>query len=345
MSSAEVTRKGLRHVRPGREAVIGASLGRASPRAKRRRGGETPVVPDVELSSYYGKPIINPPVWQSPDIPAYLFFGGLAGASSVLGAAAELTGSARVAKNAKVTAAAAIGISVAALIHDLGRPSRFYNMLRVFKPTSPMSVGSWLLASYGPLAAASAASTLSGVLPPLGRAATIGAAVLGPGVASYTAALLSDTAVPAWHEGHRELPFVFCGSAMTAAAGASLLGAPCNEGAPAKRLAVLGVLSESVAALTMEKRMGDVAKPYRSGKSGILMRGGAALAFGGVALGLVSGRWRWAPRAAGAMLLGASALTRWGIFEAGLVSAKDPAYTVALQRKRRDDRLATTLGS
>ena len=36
-------------------------------------------------------------------------------------------------------------VGTAALIADLGRPSRFFNMLRVFRPTSPMSMGSWLL--------------------------------------------------------------------------------------------------------------------------------------------------------------------------------------------------------
>src|SRR5207302_3463965 len=117
---------------------------------------------------------------------------------------------------ARVAKAGAFGagcLSVAGLIHDLGRPARFLNMMRMFKVTSPMSVGSWLLAGYIPAAGTAAASALTGRLPRIGAAATAGAALLGPAVAAYTAALIADTAVPAWHDGYREMPFVFAGSA------------------------------------------------------------------------------------------------------------------------------------
>ena len=53
---------------------------------------------------------------------------------------------------------------------------------------------------------------MTGRLP--GRAAaTGGAALVGPAMATYTAALICDTAVPAWHEAHREMPYLFAGSA------------------------------------------------------------------------------------------------------------------------------------
>src|ERR1019366_7673920 len=164
------------------------------------------VVPRAEFRSYYGRPVLKEPVWRAPDVPGYLFLGGLAGASSLLGACTQLAGNRELSRAAKTGAAGAIGLSAVALVHDLGRPERFVNMLRVFKVTSPMSVGSWLLAGYGPAAGAAAACALTGRLPRAGTAATIGAAVLAPGVATYTAALLCDTAVPAWHEGHREMP-------------------------------------------------------------------------------------------------------------------------------------------
>ena len=93
------------------------------------------MVPNATFDSYYGLPILNAPVWHSPDIPGYLFLGGLAGTSSVLAAGAHLTGRAQLAGRTKVVAAGAIGLSAVALVHDLGRPSRFYNMLRVVKPT------------------------------------------------------------------------------------------------------------------------------------------------------------------------------------------------------------------
>ncbi|WTI72054.1 polysulfide reductase NrfD [Streptomyces sp. NBC_00728] len=62
----------------------------------------------------------------------------------------------------KVSSLTAVSLSAAALIHDLGRPGRFANMLRVFKPTSPMSMGSWLLSAYGPAAGAAALSAVTG---------------------------------------------------------------------------------------------------------------------------------------------------------------------------------------
>ncbi|MFC4859447.1 NrfD/PsrC family molybdoenzyme membrane anchor subunit [Actinophytocola glycyrrhizae] len=319
--------RGKRSSRPGREAVTGVATGR-------RRRGEQPVVPDTEFTSYYGKPIINAPVWRSPDIPGYLFLGGLAGASSLLGAGAQATGRPRMATTAKVGAFGAIGLSLVALVHDLGRPARFLNMLRVFKPTSPMNIGSWLLAGYGPLAGAAAASAVTGRLPRLGAAATAGSAVLGPAVAAYTGALISDTAVPAWHDGYRELPYLFAGSGATAAGGLVLLADPAGDTGPARNLAVFGVALELGSFKRMERRLGMVAEPYRTGRAGRYLRAGEVLSVAGAAGAVLGRRSRLGKVLSGAALLAASACTRWGIFHAGKASADDPRYTVVPQRRR-----------
>ena len=50
------------------------------------------MVPKAEFTSYYGKPVLNPPVWEARDIAGYFFLGGLAGGSSLLAAGADLTG-------------------------------------------------------------------------------------------------------------------------------------------------------------------------------------------------------------------------------------------------------------
>jgi formate-dependent nitrite reductase membrane component NrfD len=150
---------------------------------------------EPEFTSYYGKPIINPPVWEEREIGGYLFAGGLAGASSIIAVGADLTARPAMARASKLAATGAISVSLLALVYDLGRPARFLNMLRVFKPSSPMSVGVWLLFVYGPLCFSSAASEMTGIAPRSGRAAGVGAGVLGAGVASYTAALIADTAV------------------------------------------------------------------------------------------------------------------------------------------------------
>ncbi|WAP54031.1 NrfD/PsrC family molybdoenzyme membrane anchor subunit [Streptomyces sp. S465] len=347
MSESDVTRDGVRGERPGRDALVGRGMGDGErPDGKRRgrkggtgRRGDQPMVPRAEFTSYYGRPVLNPPTWQPRDIAGYFFLGGLAGAGSVLAAGAELTGRPGMARALKVSSLAALTGSTAALIHDLGRPGRFAHMLRVFKPTSPMSVGSWLLAAYGPVAGAALASDLTGRLPRAGRAATVAAALLGPAVASYTAVLAADTAVPAWHDGYRELPYLFVGSAATAAGGMALLASPVAENAPARGVALLGTAVETAAVKAMERRLGVVAETYREGRAGRLMRTAEALSAAGALGGALLGRRsRTAAALSGAALLAASACTRFGVFHAGMRSAKDPKYTVLPQRERLEAR-------
>lgn len=328
MSKSDVTKEGLKNERPEREATTGVLAGR---RGGRPRRGERAL-----FQSYYGKPVINKPVWESPDIPGYLFLGGLAGASSLLGAGAQFTGRHALAVASKSTAASAGVLSLVALVHDLGRPSRFLNMLRVFKPSSPMSVGSWILAGYVPAAGVAALSEGTGVATGLGTLATLGAAALGPAVASYTAALISNTAVPAWHEGHKTMPFVFVASAAAAAGGVGMAAAPLEESAPARRLGVLGGALELVLSKVMEREMHEeVQKSYHEGKARRLMHAADALTLSGAITGLVLGRKsRLAARLSGAALVLGSACTRFGIFWAGEGSAMDPAATITPQRER-----------
>jgi formate-dependent nitrite reductase membrane component NrfD len=297
------------------------------------RRGEEPMVPSAEFRSYYGQPVIKEPVWRVPDVPGYLFLGGLAGASSALAAGAELSGRHELARAAKAAAAGAIGLSAAALVHDLGRPARFVNMLRVFKPTSPMSIGSWLLAGYGPAAGVAAASAVTGLLPRIGRAATVAAAVTGPGVAAYTAALLSDTAVPAWHEAHRELPYLFVSSAATAAGGLGLMMVRPEQAEPARNLALTGAAAELTAKSLLLQRLGQTAEPYQSGRAGRPMEAAEILTAAGLTAAAIGGRNRVVAGVAGAALTASSALTRFGIFYAGRASARDPKYTVGPQRE------------
>ncbi len=302
------------------------------------------MVPDAEFSSYYGRPVIKEPVWRSPDVPGYLFLGGLAGASSVLAAGAQLSGYRELARVAKVGALGAISLSAVALVHDLGRPGRFANMLRVFKPSSPMSVGSWLLAGYGPVAGAAAVSEVTGMLPKAGTAATLGAGLLGPAIATYTAALICDTAVPAWHAGYREMPYVFAGSAASAAGGLGLLATAPADAGPARHLAVLGATVELIAKRQLIRRLAaspgpaslsrGLAEPYEAGTTGAILRLAEFLTAGALAGAVLGRRSRAVSALAGASLVAASAMTRFGIFGAGMASARDPKYTIVPQRRR-----------
>ena len=209
-------------------------------------------------------------------------------------------------------------------------------MLRVFKPTSPMSMGSWLLAAYGPAAGAAAACAVTGRLPRVGRAATAAAAVMGPGIATYTAALLCDTAVPAWHGAHREMPYLFAGSAAAAAGGLGMLALPPDRARPAAQLAMLGAAAELTAEHLLERRLGTVAEPYHAGPPGALMRTAKVLTACGLGTAVLARarRSRALSVLAGATMMTASAVTRFGVFEAGLASARDPKYTVEPQRER-----------
>jgi formate-dependent nitrite reductase membrane component NrfD len=220
------------------------------------------------------------------------------------------------------------------LVHDLHRPTRFLHMLRVFKPTSPLSVGTWILSPFAVFASAAAASEVTGLLRRAGDAAGVVSAVIGPALGTYTAVLLSNTAVPTWHEAHRDLPVLFAGSAAAAGGGLGLIGASVRDNAPAARLAVTGAVVELAIGEVMERRLGLLGDVYHKGRAKTLMQASKACIAAG-ALGAVVGRKkRWAAALSGLALMAGSALTRFGVFDAGIASANDPAHIVVPQRER-----------
>ncbi|PKW17361.1 NrfD/PsrC family molybdoenzyme membrane anchor subunit [Saccharopolyspora spinosa] len=299
--------------------------------------GDRLMVPEAEFRSYYGRPVLKQPVWKVPDVPAYLYLGGLAGASSTMALCADLTGRRRLARSGRLAAAVGATASVGALIHDLGRPTRFLNMLRVLKPTSPLSIGSWILAPFSALSGAGVASELTGRLPALGRAAATTAGVIAPAMTTYTAVLLADTAVPGWHEAYRELPFLFAGSAVSSAGAVGMLAAPAESG-PARRMAVAGAALEFAAGRSMHQRIGVVDEVYRQGRAGAVWRAARVLTGLGAGAALFAGRSRPAAIASGLCLTAGAVATRYAIFEAGRASVSDPRYTVVPQRDRLEAR-------
>ncbi|QDP96039.1 polysulfide reductase [Microlunatus elymi] len=315
-----------------------------SPRGSGNKG-ERPVVPDADFGSYYGRPIVKAAPWKA-DIPLYFFFGGLASGSSLLAAGADLTDRPALRRIGRFGALFGVSASLYTLVHDLGKPSRTLNMLRVIKPTSPMSVGTWSLAAFGPPAGLAAVAELSRLLPvDLGRPGRLlqvaarptglMAAAVAPAVGTYTAVLISDTATPAWHSARRELPFVFAGSAASAAAGLAMVATPTDQAAPARRLAVIGSAVELVFSQRMERSMGVTAETLHRGRAGRFMAASRILTGVGAAGALLLGRRsRIASALSGAALLAGSVCTRFGIFQAGQDSAADPKYTVRPQRER-----------
>jgi hypothetical protein len=171
-------------------------------------------------------------------------------------------------------------------------------------------------------------------LPASSRAAGLAAAVAAPALATYTAVLLADTAAPSWHEAYPELPFVFAGSALASAAGVGLLAVPPGDAGAARRLAVAGAAMELTAVHRIETCKGLLSEPYRLGRAGRLLRTARALTVAGVTGALLGRRNRLISALSGVALLAASVATRFGIFDAGVASAKDPKYTVVPQRER-----------
>jgi Polysulphide reductase, NrfD len=279
--------------------------------------------------SYYGRPIVKAPVWTW-EIPVYFFLGGMAGAAAPFALVSELRGDDALARRAWLVALAGIGASPPLLISDLGRPERFHHMLRVLKPTSPMSVGSWILGATSTAIGLGAARSLLGWFPRLGRAAGA-AAVLGPALSTYTAVLVADTAIPAWHEARRELPFVFAaGAAMSAGSAVALAGG----GGPARRLALAGAAGELAATTAMEHRLGALGEPYREGEAGRFARAAKAMTAAGALVMAARGRRRAGVAAGGALMLAGALATRWSVYKAGFQSAADPKYVVDPQRAR-----------
>jgi hypothetical protein len=293
--------------------------------------------------SYYGRPILKEPVWR-PEIPFYLFTGGLAGGSAVLSTAARLTGYEKLAKASLYIGAAADIASPALLVSDLGRPERFLNMFRVFKVTSPMSVGSWILGVSGGASTTAAALELVGKLKRVKYAAEAVTTLFGPPLATYTGALLADTAIPVWHEARRELPFLFGASAAASAGAAATLVLPPEEAGPARRLAVGGTLAEGAVFAAMQTRLGMLGEPYRTGTAGKLAL--VARTCGGFGISLLARRGRKsrpAAMAGSALLLAGELALRWSVFKAGFQSARDPKYTVVPQRERVEARETSRL--
>ena len=310
--------------------------------------------PFPEIRTYHGQPVLAEPVWTW-EVPVYLFAGGLAGATAGVAFASELAGREVLSRRAWGVAAAAVTACPPLLVSDLGRPERFLNMLRVFKVTSPMSVGSWLLAASGTATGIAAASRIAGT--PGGSVAAPAAAALGMPLATYTGVLLANTAVPVWHEARRELPFLFAASAAASAGAAVAAATPPAHAGPARRLAIGASVVELAVARLLERRLGALAGAFRSdeargwerSRSALTVAGAAALAGAGLHErrapshlvdmshrmgGLGRPRTRGMTFAGAALTLAGALATRFAVFRAGFASARDPAHTVAPQRAR-----------
>jgi len=288
----------------------------------RREAERTGRVEASASRGYYGLPLLKQPVW-TPEIPIYFFVGGAAGAAAVIGTAARFTGATpRLVRDARRIAAIGATLSAPLLIADLGRPERFLNMLRVFKPQSPMSVGSWILAGFG------ASSTAAVILPRgLGDAAAFGSAITGLGMTTYTGVLLGATSIPVWAKHAAVLPAHFAASGTGAAV--SILELRGHRASALNAIGLAAAAFETFTGARIELNDDIESAPLRDQLTRI---GGVLSGPVPLLLRLLGGKSRKTRRLAAASTLLGSLLTRFAWVRAGKKSARDPRPALGLER-------------
>ena len=300
------------------------------PHVPSRQPGETP--------AYYGVPMLKEPVWKGT-IAAYFYAGGMAGMSATLGSAVQLLGGREMQSLVTKTrwiATVGAAISTGLLIEDLGRPERFLHMLRVFKLTSPMSMGSWILSAF------SAAAGASAVLPygprifrPLAGVFGIAAGLLGLPLAAYTGVLLVQTAVPLWKDRLWSV-LALCSGTAAASSFLDLLPLNAKEARAIQIFGLIGECGELLVANEIEKdaaRVQRVARPLHDGLTGFLWQSAKVLTIASAMISILPGRSRNKRIAAGLLGTAAGISVRFAYFFAGKRSARDPRASFEQQHK------------
>jgi hypothetical protein len=292
-------------------------------------------------TSYHGNPVLKPPTWTW-QVPLYFFVGGVAGVSALIALVAHVLGNARLLQTELLVALAGALISAPLLIADLGRPERFLNMLRVFKPRSAMSLGAWTLSGFSSAIGLSVVCHElilfgygNGFFLAIESWAEVIGAITGLLLASYTSVLLGASAIPIWSENRKLLPVIFLTGALgSAAALLELLGfmIPATES-----IGVVACTAEIVIALIIEFRGRYVDRPLREGAVGRLTRAGAVLA-GPTSLLLRIFGSNGARYFAAACFMAGALIARYAWIAAGRVSSRDPQALFHIQR--REHRLA-----
>ena len=272
--------------------------------------------------------VIKKSPW-SWDIPAYYYVGGATGGLMTLSAAATLCNRSQTTdliQRSRWLATAGAVLSAYLLIHDLGRPSRFLYMLRVFRPTSPMSMGSWILVAFSTFTGLSAVtkSDLFGVV----------GGIFGLALSGYTGVLVSNTVVPIWRQPHRLMPLLFLSSGASSAA--SLLD--LFEATPAEHRAteLFGIAGKSVELATaalIEREVAPISQPLYHGPSGAIWQAGKVLTAASLVLSLIPKPGRTLRITTGVLGTAGAIAMRFGIHYAGQVSADDSSATFHQQRR------------
>lgn len=284
-------------------------------------------------NGYYQQPLLKEPQW-TPLIPLYFFVGGASGSLGVIGSLADLVGGdAELARRARWMALGGAAVSSVLLIADLGRPSRFLHMLRVFKPQSTMSMGSWVLSGFSTFAGISAFADLLALgfgngfavraLRGIGR---FGSVLLGMPFHNYTGVLIGASVIPVWNKRVRSLPRQFGMSGLQSAVGLLELTGSSRSSA----LNAIGLLSaglESWQGIDLLRTHDRALRPAKQHASGVLIQAAGILSGPlPIALRILAATRRRSKRlrrfAAWCGILG-SLCMRYGWVYAGTLSSRD----------------------
>ncbi len=292
------------------------------------------------VSEVHG-PFIHAPVW-SWEVATYFWFGGMASGAAFVALACDAAGDHRSAAIARKVAVGAVAPAPVLLIADLGRPERFLNMMRVFKPRSPMNMGAWCLVAFSGSSALATGCDLMG-RPKAARALGALTSLFGSYLGSYTGVLLACTAVPVWAGSRTILGPAFVATATATGAAATrlvLVASGLPRGHPTRRalgtIETASMLTELTISSLGERRLGDAAEALERGRAGVCFRTGKGLVALGLSLRLVARRT--GPREhelASFMYLAAGLAFRLAWVYAGRVSATDDALVAAMARNRR----------
>jgi formate-dependent nitrite reductase membrane component NrfD len=294
-------------------------------------------------------PILHRAVWTW-EVPAYFWFGGMASGAAFSALAADLAGDEWTAGVARKVALGAVLPAPLLLIADLGRPGRFLNMLRIFKPRSPMNLGAWCLSAFSVTGAGAVGADLLGWRQ-TARGLGAAEAALGSYLGSYTGVLLATTAVPVWARSRIFLGPIFVATATaTGAAATRLTLAAAGQDADHPSHVALGrieagaILAELTLSTVNERRLGRAGEAISHGTAAVLFRAAQALVVTGLVLPRI-GRRRGdrlaAQNAASVLYLAGGLAFRLAWIRAGRASVSDDEAVALMARGAvtRDERL------
>ena len=285
-------------------------------------------------------PFLHAPVWSGM-VATYFWFGGIASGSAFVSLACDAAGDHRSAQIARKVALGAVAPAPLLLIADLGRPERFLNMTRIFKPRSPMNTGAWCLIAFSGSGALAVGCDLIG-RPTAARSLGALTSLFGSYLGSYTGVLLACTAVPLWSGSRTILGPAFVATATATGAAATrlvLVASGLPDGHPTRTalgtIETGSMLTELAISALGERRLGDAAHALARGRPGLYLRAAKSLVALGISLRLVARRT--GPREhelASFMYLAAGLLFRFAWVSAGKASAEDDEVVAAMARDR-----------